>query len=490
MKKLKNLFLGLLTLVLTLCVTNTVSANAKGSIVVNGTKNERTYEIYKIFDLTYSGSNVAYTIDSDWKDFFEENGNIYITEEKIDGLNPITIGNKTKYINITNNNIDEFTSDALIYASSLKENDGSEVATNETLTFNNLALGYYLVYPKGATDIIEGNGSICSITSTLPNATVNIKATYPIIKKTVDDANVFVGQMVEFKVTGLVPDTTGFTTYLYKIDDKMTEGLEFNSSISNFKVLFGKDEIDVTPTYNDNGFTLTFDMVNYQDYVGEIITITYKAKVTEDAVNSNDTNNSVTLTYSNDPKSDTTYTTPPIEVFVYSSKINVVKVDSNDEEIKLEGASFVIQNASGKYYQAIATDNVIITETNNTKGLEEVRWVDTLEEATLLITGKDGIISFVGVENGTYSLIEVEAPLGYNKLTNPVIIKVGYEGEEKTNLLEYSVIHEEIVENKTGTSLPETGGIGTKIFITLGSLLILGSAILLITNKRFTKEEK
>ena len=107
MKKLKNLFLGLLTLVLTLCVTNTVSANAKGSIVVNGTKNERTYEIYKIFDLTYSGSNVAYTIDSDWKDFFEENGNKYITEEKIDGLNPITIGNKTKYINITNNNIVE-----------------------------------------------------------------------------------------------------------------------------------------------------------------------------------------------------------------------------------------------------------------------------------------------------------------------------------------------------------------------------------------------
>ena len=82
MKSIKKLFLGLLTLVLTLFTTNYVSANNKGSIVVNGTKEDKTYEIYKIFDLTYSGSNVAYTIDSDWKDFFDGDGSKYITEEK------------------------------------------------------------------------------------------------------------------------------------------------------------------------------------------------------------------------------------------------------------------------------------------------------------------------------------------------------------------------------------------------------------------------
>ena len=70
----------------------------------------------------------------------------------------------------------------------LTSNDGSKVATGETLTFDNLDLGYYLVYPKGATDVLEGYGSICSITSTLPQATVNIKATYPIIAKIVDDS--------------------------------------------------------------------------------------------------------------------------------------------------------------------------------------------------------------------------------------------------------------------------------------------------------------
>jgi len=294
--------------------------------------------------------------------------------------------------------------------------------------------------------------------------------------------------MVEFKITGLVPDTTGFDTYTYKLDDTMTAGLLFESNTSDFKVLFGTTKIEVTPTYINNGFTLTFDMVDYQDYVGEIITITYKAKVTEEAVNSTTTNNSVILTYSNDPKSDTTYTTTPIEVPVYSSQINVVKVDSNDEKIKLAGASFVIQNAEGKYYQALTADGVKITETNTTTGLDTVKWVDSLEEATLLITQEDGIISFVGVENGTYDLVEIEAPLGYNKLTGPVSIKVGYVGEEQTNLGEVAVIHEEIVANNSGTALPETGGIGTKIFIGIGLVLVLGSAILLITNKRMIKE--
>ena len=490
MKSIKKLFLGLLTLVLTFCVVNTVSADTKGSIVVNGTKEKRIYEIYKIFDLTYSGSNVAYRVDSDWKNFFDGDGSKYIVDTNSGSLNSITIGSQTKYINITNDNIAEFTSDALVYASELVGNDGSSEATGETLTFDNLDLGYYLVYPKGATDITEGNGSICSLTSTLPEATVNIKATYPTITKTVDDANSEVGQMVEFKITGIVPDTTGFTTYTYKIDDTMTAGLLLESSTSEFKVLFGNTEIDVEPTYSNNGFSLEFNMVDYQDYVGEVITITYKAKVTEEAVNSDDTNNSVTLTYSNDPKQDTTYTTTPIEVFVYSSGINVIKVDANDSEVKLAGASFVIQNKDGKYYQATNADGVVLTEINTTTGLVDVNWVATIEEATLLVTGEDGTVLFTGVENGTYNLVEVEAPEGYNKLTGPVTIKVGYDSVEGTNLGEVAVIHEEIVENNSGRALPETGGIGTKIFIGFGSLLMLGSAILLIVNKRMAKEYK
>ena len=42
------------------------------------------------------------------------------------------------------------------------------------------------------------------------------------------------------------------------------------------------------------------------------------------------------------------------------------------------------------------------------------------------------------------------------------------------------------VENSTGTTIPETGGIGTTIFYVAGGLLVLGAVILLITKKRMS----
>lgn len=482
---MKKIILGLLTLFLSFSVISTVFADNTGSIVVNGTTEDKTYEIYKIFDLTYSGSNVAYTIDSDWDAFFDGEGAGYIVAENSGDLNSITIGSATKYINVTDDNIEEFTQDALEYAAKEVLNDGSLVATSESLTFSDLALGYYLVYPQGATDIISGNGSICSITSTMPTATVNIKAEYPKITKEVDDSNAEVGQLVEFTIEGLVPATTGYTNYVYEINDTMTLGLELDSEVAEFTVKFGEEIIDVEPVYGDNGFTLTFDMVDYQEYVGQIITVTYKVRVTEEAVNSDTTMNSVTLTYSNNPKDTTTTTTTPIEVPVYSSEINVIKVDAKDEEIRLAGASFVLKNADGLYYQAIGV-NGVITELTTTEGILDVNWVESLEVATLLVTDSDGIVTFKGVENGTYYLVEIEAPEGYNKLTGPVMIKVGYDSVDETNLGTVAVSHEEIVENNSGTQLPITGGIGTTIFIIVGSLLVIVSSIILVTNKRMS----
>lgn len=488
MKNIKRIMSVFLTFVLSLFMMNNVLAEGTGSIEVNGTKLGKTYEIYKIFDLTYSGSNVAYTIDSEWEAFFNGEGESYIVTENVGELNPITIGNETKYINITNENIEEFTKKALVYATTLVGNDGEAVAEGETLTFSDLALGYYLVYPKGATDIKDGNGSICSITSTLPKAIVNIKADYPTIEKTVDDQNAEVGQLVEFTITGMVPDTTGYSTYTYQIEDTMTAGLELDSTVAEFSVKFGEEIINVEPVYEDNGFTLTFDMVNYQDYVGQVITVTYKVRVTEEAVNSNTTMNRATLTYSNDPKTDSTFTTPEIEVKVYSSEINVIKVDATNDEIRLAGASFVVKNELGLYYQALDGEGTVITNTISTGDVADVNWVEDMESATLLVTDEKGIVTFEGVENGTYYLVEVEAPEGYNKLDKPVMVKVGYSDDEGTNLGNVAVSHDEVVENNSGIALPSTGGIGTIIFIIIGSLLMLVSAIVLITNKRMAKE--
>lgn len=483
---MKKLFSVLLTLILSLCMINKVSANTTGSITVNGTKEDKTYEIYKIFDLTLRGSGdnakVAYTIDSDWHSFFKEGGlgESYIVDTNSGNLNQIVVNNEVKYINITESNVAEFTQKALTYAAS-KQADKSAIATGSTLKFEGLQLGYYLVYPKGATDKISETGSICSITATVPDSSVDIKATYPTIIKEVDDSNAEVGQIVTFTITGKVPDTTGFNTYIYQINDTMTTGLLFNESIAKLTVTIDGNPISVTPNYINNGFSLNIDVINYQQYVGKDIVVTYKAQVTKDAILSTTTENKASLTYSNDPKTDETTKTPDIIIKVYSSVIKVTKVDGDNTDTKLEGASFVLKNSKGEYYQAI------IDET--TQELTDVNWVTDITKATEYTTNDNGIVEFKGIENGTYNLVETKAPEGYNKLTEEVTIKAGYKDETGSNLVDIAVTQETTVNNFSGQRLPSTGGIGTKLFIIIGSLLTISSAIILITNKRISKED-
>lgn len=54
--------------------------------------------------------------------------------------------------------------------------------------------------------------------------------------------------------------------------------------------------------------------------------------------------------------------------------------------------------------------------------------------------------------------------------------------------MQVAVSHTETVENSTGKELPQTGGIGTKLFIIIGSLLVIASSAILIVNKRMSKE--
>jgi len=521
MKKLKKIFVGVLTLTLSFLMTNVVLAETtKGSITIEKTTPGKTYEVYKIFDLTYSGNNVAYTIDTDWYDFFKTGGigqDYIVTTNTTGNLNSITVtdedGNKTtKYINITNDNIVTFTQDALTYASKVSA-DASQIAQEDstTVTFSDLELGYYLVYPKGATDKLNTYGTIASIDSTLPDATVEVKATYPTIEKKADDQFVDVGQIVTFTITGKIPDTTGYTKYIYEVTDEMTEGLKFDLATSEFTIKIGEITINqenydytLVQPENTNGFKLTFDMTNYQMYVDQTITITYKATTTEAAVANNDVHNKATLTYSNNPKDlEETETTPENEVPVYSSAIQLIKVDKSslnngEYTIKLAGAEFILSKTikdetTGKditvYYQAIDAEGNPITRTATTEGVVKVNWVSDESEATILVTEEDGIAIFKGIENGVYQLIEIKAPEGYNKLTKPVEIKVGY-NEEGTNIEQLSITESTTIENSTGTELPSTGGIGTKLFIVIGGLLTIVSTIVFVTNKRMSKEFK
>lgn len=505
MKNLKKLFSVLLVLVLSLFTINTfANETVKGSITVNKTVEGKVYDIYKIFDLTYKTIEkeneddvtlVSYSISEKWETFFSGAGKDYIVDLEKDEegnvinpkkLNPITVGTETKYINITDDNIVEFTQKALDNARGVKVDD-SKTATGTSLTFDNLELGYYLVYPQGATEKTEdSSGSIASISSTVPTATVNVKAKYPEIDKELTNGHTFnVGEYANFKITGKVPDTTGFETYTYQINDTWTAGLELDKANVDFKVTIAGEEINVKPVYTENGFTLTIDMTDYQtketqdeqkvSLVGEAVVVSYKLKVTKEAIDSENTKNSATLTYSNNPKTNTTTTTTPEEEYVYSSKVVVTKVDGADKITTLSGATFVLMNGN-KFYKAVMDGEKLV----------KVEWEDSIDNATKYTTGEDGIISFEGLKDGSYKLVETEAPLGYNKLPQPVEVEVNCDYDDNQKAI--PVVTEKTVENNTGTELPSTGGFGTTMFIMIGSLLAVLSMVVLVTNKRMAKE--
>ena len=461
-------------MMLTMSIGNIAFAetSADGSITITGTKDGAAYDLYRIFNLTMGGDDkVAYTVNSEWKAFFAtDTGKTYLVDTNSGDLNRITVDGAVKYINITSSNVAAFAEDALSYAGSKTpvksvKGDGSDV------TVSGLELGYYLVYPEGAADILDGNGSICSLTSTVPNAAVNIKAGYPVITKTVDDATVEYGQVITYTVTGKVPDTKGYSTYKYEVSDTMSEGLTFNGLDTINVKIDGEAAAaaDVTTALNNNGFVLNIDVMKYQDKLGKDIVITYTATVNEKAViGAAGNDNEAVLKYSNDPKNTDSYTTnPPVEVPVYTCAVAVNKYDGNDDTKKLAGAKFILlqRDASGAagYY---------VLENG------KVSWTADKDSATVMTTDSNGYTDFKGVQDGEYELEEIAAPDGYNLLTETAKITVNHADQTA------EVFQKADVPNYTGTQLPGTGGMGTKLFLLAGSVLMISAGVLLIARRR------
>lgn len=104
-------------------------------------------------------------------------------------------------------------------------------------------------------------------------------------------------------------------------------------------------------------------------------------------------------------------------------------------------------------------------------------------------TGADGKIKFTGLGTGTYTLTELVAPEGYN-LAAPKTIKITFENGKftatvdgnATDMTNYTYATD--VVDKKGSTLPETGGIGTTLFYTVGGMMVVAAGVLLITKKR------
>ena len=323
-----------------------------------------------------------------------------------------------------------------------------------------LDLGYYFVSST--------NGALCNLTTTEPDALIYDKNDIP-FEKTADDISVEVGQTVNFTIKGKVPDTTGFETYIYEISDTMSSGLTFGKDVQIYidgTLLTDHFTLTNTPAADGaTGFKLAVDVMQLQTLVNKEIKVTYSATVNEDAV-SVISKNDASLKYSNDPTDDTKFSEIPVEVKLYTAKIVIDKYESGDEAKKLSGAQFVLMNSNSEFYAYDAQ-------------LDVVSWVAEQKDATVVTTDDKGAAEFIGLEDGTYTLKEIEAPAGYNLLTNTIDLTIEGSDEDVTTLTVTSK-----VANATGSQLPSTGGMGTTIFYSIGILMMAVSAVLLVAKKR------
>lgn len=102
-----------------------------------------------------------------------------------------------------------------------------------------------------------------------------------------------------------------------------------------------------------------------------------------------------------------------------------------------------------------------------------------------ITTSADGKFKIYGLDADTYYLKEVTPPAGYNKLKAPVKIEITSDGKIKVDDGgEQEATNPVKVENKTGSILPSTGGMGTTLFYIFGAILVIGSGVVLITKKR------
>ena len=459
MKRMRKLASLLLALVMVFALATTAFA---ADISVIGAVNGETYTAYKIFDVTMDATQThyAYTIaaNSQWKDVI---ANYKVGEKAVFKLTPSASDANTLVVTYAGTN------DGAALAAYLDTNKTGKTATATVVAedgkaeFANLDAGYYFV----DTTL----GSLCSLFTTNDKAKLEEKNTIPTIDKQQSDDALQIGEDVTFTIT--VTDSKG-TDSAITVHDTMSEGLTLKADSFAIKVdstAVAKENYKIETNPADD---CTFEIVFTADFVKSLaeskqIVITYKATLNDKAKISPEGNTNITwLNYSEQE-------TEEKKTELFSFKFDVDKVDGSDKA--LAGAKF-------KLYDAKTGGNVIKVVATETAGVYRVA-ATTETGIEEMETDSNGQLTITGLDKKTYYLEETVAPAGYNKLT----------ARQEVNLSNGNVLRGETEGNKTygvkitnqaGTELPSTGGIGTTIFYVLGSILVIGAAVLLITKKR------
>ena len=504
----------------------------------------KTYTAYKLFDVTYSGTNYAYSIKTD-NPFYSTAAAKAVLDTYFDFTDTADATVKTVTVKTAKQDATTKTlsaDDVRKLADALQPyatgtGAGSAQATSESVTIDLTEAGYYIVTGTvKPTDPANSDKEVVSaviLDNADPTATVKPKASVPTLDKKItgvaegltnvngallDDKGVAavakVGSTVSYELDSVVPDLTGYTDYTFTFEDKLTGGLDYVEN--SFALTIKGTTENISPTFatDKKSFTLTipYTTLSKEAYSkGDPIVLTYKCTVNDTALTYDYENNTADLVYSKSPYDTTTNKTPEKKTYVIDLNIDVDKIDGANTSKHLDGAEF-------KLYREVTTP-AAEEGGEATTSKEYYKWDTTAKKVTwtteanadVFTTNTNGKLTqqVRGLDKGTYYLEETKAPTGYNRLKDPVQVditvtedangeKVTYsatyggkaatmtngEVDLKTAQTEAQPVATGVIENNSGTELPSTGGIGTTIFYVIGAILVLGAGILLVTRRR------
>ena len=431
--------------------------------------------------------------------------------------------------------------------SSTFTSSGSPVGTGPyTYKIESLEDGYYFVTEASFGSTVD-NAYTKYILQVVNDVTVTAKTDKPAIalkvkenndatyKNTWNDAADYnITNPVPYRIVSIVPDMTYFDTYYYQITDTISSGSNFDASSAKVyyvpagsnmytvetETAVGAGGTELTSGYTvastSTGFTVTFSDLSATSGVpatgGGYIVVEYTATLNSTAVIGNPGNpTEVYLTYSNNPNNaDGTGTgvTPKDEVVVYTFTLPMNKVNNATTPAALTGATFAIFTTAADA-TAAATDPLTVANFDNAlkfSGSSGIYTRATSGSYTLADNGS-GAYTVSGLDQGTYYLVEIAAPAGYNRVATPVTVTIASsynagslssayvnghipdaEGDQLIGVTVNGGTQLTIV-NQAGVTLPETGGTGTKAFVVGGLALILLALILVIARKRSASQK-
>lgn len=503
--------LGVLALALStfLCATPAFAMGSDGTITVTSANPEfkdKTITVYQMFNETGAGDSAHYDLVDTWEDFFT-------TTVNQGGVGLSGMG-------------DELSDAAYTYIKGLEEDelpafakkasdwakDASHGITGKTsgaavlsgssyvATVSDLAYGYYVVSPEaGSTPTTEGRGTdaiLVNVKTSTP-VTQELKSTYPTVDKTVqvgdgtagDHASAQVGDTLTFTLTSTVPDTSEYTDhYQFAFVDTLSAGLTFGEIKS---VQINGTDVDTanyhatSPTGNGGMLRIDFGTADqvasesiynaktlFDGKAGQTITVVYTATLNENAEVEKDQTNKVHVEYSNNPGTTGTGTSHDTETHQYTFGFDLKKTDGTNG---LAGAVFELWDKNNQPIQLVQ----VAGEGELTyRPAKLVDSPSTYEDGAVkqVTTPESGIIHFVGLAEGTYTLHEVSAPEGYNKVAVDPTVTISANYSEDGTLESWTVNSNgqnpvEVV-NKAGAILPGTGGMGTVVFTVVGVVVV------------------